>query len=76
LSNAKPPGLIARCHAVSSRLVDCWNRRTGVELELQRPSVEPARRARLDHRLGELHAEQDRLEAQLTRLAAQLEADA
>jgi len=65
----KPPGLTPRCHAVSSRLVTCWNRRTGVELELQRATLGAARRAYLEHRLTQLHTEQDQLEEQLTRLA-------
>ena len=67
-------GFQARCNRLSHLLATCWNRRDGVRRELERSTVTPERRAYLVTRLRELHAEQDDLEQQMTRLAERGEA--
>jgi hypothetical protein len=51
--------------------VDTWNRVTSVRIELARHHVTPERRAVLEARLESLHAEQDRLEIDMTRASRQ-----
>ena len=62
--------------AVSSRLVQVWNARTAIDVELQDRQPTPEPRAYLTERRAVLCAQQDRLEAELTRLAARSKAAA
>jgi hypothetical protein len=68
-------GVRARCNRLSSLLVQNWNRRTGVEQELQSPHLTPARRAYLVNRHRQLCDEQDVLERQMTRMAERVEVE-
>lgn len=70
--NGASAGLRARCNQLSRSLVQCWNRRTAVEHELESPHLTAARGAYLTTRRQELCEEQDRLEVQMTRAAAAL----
>ena len=67
-----PSGPRARCNRLSSLLVQNWNRRTGVERELQSHHISCDRWIELTGRHTQLCDEQDVLEAQMTRSAGAL----
>jgi predicted nucleic acid-binding Zn-ribbon protein len=58
-----------RCRHLSDDLVQTWNRITSIRTELAHHRIEPERHVTLTARLQELHAEQDRLEADMTKAA-------
>jgi hypothetical protein len=59
----------AKCNRLSSLLVQNWNRRTGVERELESPHLTCDRWIYLTGRHRQLCAEQDALEPQMTQAA-------
>lgn len=65
-------GIRARCNSLSSRLVQCWNRRTAVEQELAHHDIDAERRAYLEERLRALTVEQATLEQQMTKASVAL----
>jgi hypothetical protein len=57
------------CRHLCDDLVQSWNRITSIRTELGHRRVEPNRYEALTARLQELYAEQDRLEAEMTKAA-------
>jgi hypothetical protein len=66
-------GRQARCNRLSALLVQNWNTRNAVELELRR-DLTPVRRAALAARLGTIIRQGSDLEAQMTAAAQALSA--
>ena len=68
----KMAGPRARSNRLSSLLVQNWNSRNGVEIELRRQHLAPPRRAALEARLGTIIRQGSELEAQMTQAAQAL----